>query len=115
MTELASPVLRRATNHDREKIIALVSEVLREYGLSPDPCRTDADLADIESHYHSRGGIFDVLETADGRGGSVGFIQSTGPPANCARCIFIHRFVARTWPAFARARIETGKEPVFLA
>jgi len=73
MTELASPLLRRATNQDREKISALVFEVLREYGLSPDPCRTDADLADIERHYHSRGGIFDVLETTDGAVvGSVG-------------------------------------------
>jgi len=73
MTELASPLLRRATNLDREKISALVFEVLREYGLSPDPCRTDADLADIASHYHGRGGIFDVLETTDGAVvGSVG-------------------------------------------
>ena len=73
MTELASPVLRRATNQDREKITGLVFEILREYGLSPDPCSTDVDLTDIENHYHARGGIFDVLETTDGTVvGSVG-------------------------------------------
>ncbi|MEO8428903.1 MAG: GNAT family N-acetyltransferase [Verrucomicrobiota bacterium] len=82
MTELASPLLRRATNQDREKISALVFEVLQEYGLSPDPCRTDADLADIERHYHIRGGIFDVLIAGDGQVvGSVGLY-----PVNDSTC-----------------------------
>ena len=40
---------------------SLVFSVLREYGLSPDPEGTDADLRDLEGHYAARGGSFDVL------------------------------------------------------
>jgi len=58
--------LRPATNADGPAIQRLVFAVLGEYGLSPDPAGTDADLRDIESYYQRRGGAFDVLERMDG-------------------------------------------------
>jgi putative acetyltransferase len=54
-------MIRPATNQDAADITQLVFDVLHDYGLKPDPETTDADLADIESHYHQRGGCFDVL------------------------------------------------------
>ena len=54
------PRLRQATNADSIAIQELIFSILNEYGLKPDPEGTDADLADIESHY--RGGWFIVLE-----------------------------------------------------
>lgn len=60
------PRLRPADNQDCENIALLVYEVLKEYGLKPDPDSTDADLRDIESSYFDRGGKFFVLETEDG-------------------------------------------------
>lgn len=59
------PKLRLADNKDSESIARLVFEVLREYGLKPDPASTDADLKDIESSYFQRGGTFLVLEEKD--------------------------------------------------
>jgi putative acetyltransferase len=44
----------------------LVSGVLKEYDLKPDPECTDIDIKDIESSYFNRGGTFLVLETEDG-------------------------------------------------
>jgi putative acetyltransferase len=66
-------VLRPATNVDREGVKNLVFDVLREFGLEPDPSATDADLDDIEGGYIQRGGMFEVVEQ-DGRllVGSVG-------------------------------------------
>jgi putative acetyltransferase len=59
--------LRPATNADSPAVRDLVFAALREYGLSPDPDGTDADLRDIESSYPRRGGAFDVLEASHGR------------------------------------------------
>jgi putative acetyltransferase len=56
--------LRPATNADAEAVRALVFGVLHEYRLKPSPADTDADLFDIESSYHRRGGRFDVLVIA---------------------------------------------------
>jgi putative acetyltransferase len=65
--------LRPATNADRQQVESLVFGVLQEYGLAPAPASTDKDLADLEFHYLSRGGIFDVMEDASGQIiGSVG-------------------------------------------
>lgn len=60
------PVLRRATAADSPAALALVTAVLAEYGLKADTCRTDADLADFESHYFARGGDFVVLTGGNG-------------------------------------------------
>lgn len=58
--------IRSATNADCENIKKLVFGVLREYGLKPEPGGTDTDLDDIEKEYFGRGGLFEVLEDADG-------------------------------------------------
>jgi len=66
------PRLRPATNADGDTVRALVFEVLREYGLPPDPEGTDADLSEIEQHY--RNGWFSVLEVDGQIIGSVGLL-----------------------------------------
>lgn len=58
--------VRSATNADCEKIQKLVFGVLREYDLKPEPEGTDADLNDIEKNYSGGGGLFEVLEDANG-------------------------------------------------
>ncbi len=62
----APPLLRPATNSDGPAAQALVSGVLAEYGLRPDPSGTDADLQDLAANYTSRGGDFAVLADAAG-------------------------------------------------
>ena len=66
MNKESWPRLRPADNKDCEVIAQLVSGVLNEYDLKPDPACTDADIKDIESSYFGRGGTFFVLETEDG-------------------------------------------------
>jgi putative acetyltransferase len=61
-----SYILRPATNDDRTAVEQVVFGVLAEYGLTPDPAGTDADLQDIEASYHGAGGSFDVLIDASG-------------------------------------------------
>jgi putative acetyltransferase len=55
-------IVRRASNHDRDRVIGLVFSVLSEFGLPYDPESRDADLNDIESNYIQPGGDFEVLE-----------------------------------------------------
>lgn len=59
--------VRSATNKDCESIQKLVFSVLREYGLTPEADGTDADISDIETNYINRGGLFEILEDADGK------------------------------------------------
>jgi putative acetyltransferase len=67
MPEIPSHILfRSATNDDRERIEKLVFGVLAEYELKPDPAATDSDLQDIEGMYLRRGGMFEIVEDADG-------------------------------------------------
>ena len=69
--------VRPATNRDGETVRALVFGVLAEYGLSPDPDGTDADLGDIEATYGARGGSFEVVEAANGQiVGTVGLYRT---------------------------------------
>lgn len=68
----STPRLRPATNTDGNAVRTLVFEVLREYGLSPDPEGTNADLPKIEEHY--RDGWFSVLEVNGQIIGSVGLL-----------------------------------------
>ena len=58
--------VRSASNEDCGRVQALVFGVLREYGLEPDLESTDRDIADIEAHYTNRGGIFELIEDAEG-------------------------------------------------
>jgi putative acetyltransferase len=63
----AELIVRSATNADRKRIEDLVFGVLAEYGLESDPEGTDSDLADIEGNYIANGGVFELIETRDGR------------------------------------------------
>lgn len=63
MTEIS---IRSASNDDCGNVQKLVFSILQEYGLTPDLAETDKDIADIEAHYIERGGLFELLETADG-------------------------------------------------
>jgi len=60
-------IIRPATNQDRERVVRLVSDVLTEHGLKLNLDETDADLANIEASYMHDGGVFEVLEDADGK------------------------------------------------
>lgn len=63
---------RRATSQDSEQIIYMVFSVLKEYGLQPDPGSTDIDLGNLDRHYFSQGGYFEVIEEAGKIVGSWG-------------------------------------------
>jgi GNAT superfamily N-acetyltransferase len=64
--------IRLATNRDGERILALVFEVLTEYGLRPDIESSESDLKDIEATYLKSGGVFEVVE--DGLGKLLGTV-----------------------------------------
>lgn len=64
---------RVATREDGPAVQALVFDILREYGLQPDPYGVDADLLAIDAHYFASGGWFAVLcEPSGGLVGTVG-------------------------------------------
>ena len=58
---------RAATHADTADIRRVVFSVLMEYGLETEPCGLDADLDDVEKTYIEPGGMFEVVETEDGR------------------------------------------------
>ncbi|HLF35282.1 MAG TPA: GNAT family N-acetyltransferase [Cyclobacteriaceae bacterium] len=58
--------IRQATNNDKEKIAALIKEVLAEFNLEYDELTSDEDLVDIEKSYTRNGGIFLILEAEGG-------------------------------------------------
>jgi putative acetyltransferase len=55
--------LRAAEDKDSEEIKAVVFDVLKEYGLAPDPGETDKDIDSIEQYYHNNHGFFGVIES----------------------------------------------------
>lgn len=81
--------IRAATNEDGEKITALVFDTLREYGLSPDPESTDADLKEIEESYFKTGGLFEVIEDNSGNlVGTVGLYPLDGETCELRKMYF---------------------------
>ena len=82
------PRLRPATNADGDTVRAPVFEVLREYGLPPDPEGTDADLSEIEQHY--RNGWFSVLEVDGQIIGSVGLLPQEETVMELCK-MYLHR------------------------
>lgn len=58
--------IRRARPEDAPACREVVYRVLAEYGLTPEPAGTDADLADLDAFYLSRGGNFDAAVGPDG-------------------------------------------------
>ena len=59
-------IIRAATNADCDRVIALVSRVLSEFGLPFDLESKDSDLKDLEESYLRSGGSFEVLEDRNG-------------------------------------------------
>jgi molybdate transport system substrate-binding protein len=59
--------LRRAGRADTGAARELVFGVLAEYGFTPEPAGTDADLMDLEAGFLADGGLFDVAVEPDGR------------------------------------------------
>ncbi|HEY0005704.1 MAG TPA: GNAT family N-acetyltransferase [Pyrinomonadaceae bacterium] len=57
---------RPATNDDLDRITKHISGILSEYGLNFEPEAKDADLKDIEGNYQERGGLFEIMEDAEG-------------------------------------------------
>jgi putative acetyltransferase len=90
MSDAGGMTLRPATNSDCGAVRDLVFHVLAEYGLSPDPETTDADLANIEASYQASGGLFDVItDDAGGIVGTVGLYPLDG--ATCElRKMYLH-------------------------
>jgi len=58
---------------DRQAAIALIGEVLQEYGLSCEPDATDQDAFDVETHYWQTGGAFWVVEHDQVLVGTAGY------------------------------------------
>jgi putative acetyltransferase len=82
---------RSATNEDRERVEQLVFGVLAEYGLKPDPGATDSDLQDIEGMYLRRGGMFEIVEAADGTLlGTVGLYPVNEQTCELRKMYFAH-------------------------
>ena len=70
------PQLRLATNADAPAVQELISGILHEYSLQPDPTNTDADLLDLENH--CREGWFNVLECGNTIIGTVALLPLEG-------------------------------------
>jgi N-acetylglutamate synthase-like GNAT family acetyltransferase len=66
MNDAPEIFIRSATNADCARVQNLVFGILREYDLPPDLDGTDRDIADIEAHYTRRGGVFEIIEDAEG-------------------------------------------------
>ena len=76
--------LRKATNADRPAVWALISSVLRSYGITPDEHTTDKDLVDIEASYWNSKGAFFVLLNGQEVIGTVALHHETD--ALCELC-----------------------------
>lgn len=124
--------LRSATNADAEAVRSVVFSALREHGLEPSPDDTDADLSDIERHYHARGGLFGVLvENGGGKiVGTVGlhpdepgtvelrkmYLRPEHRGLGCGRCLLEHALAEARRLGFRRVVLEsTSKLPKAVA
>jgi putative acetyltransferase len=58
--------IREATVADGDAIRAIVTAALAEFGFPVESDGADADLRDAPASYHSRGGVFRVIEDDDG-------------------------------------------------
>jgi putative acetyltransferase len=94
-------LIRPATNADAPAIRELVFGVLGEYGLLAEHQGVDSDLADIQSNYHSRGGLFDlVLEEA-----------ASAPESRAQYARPLHCDAAYEWESGARLIGTVGLYP----
>jgi len=67
--------IREAKQSDSESIKNVVFEVLKEYGLDPDPGTTDKDLDAIDKLYGENGGYFGVIEDLNKVVATVGIFK----------------------------------------
>ena len=58
---IVNATIRSATHADTDAVRDLVFGILPEFGFSPDPAGTDADLENLEVSYLARGGAFDLV------------------------------------------------------
>jgi putative acetyltransferase len=89
----STPYLRPAQPQDRDAIIALIDDVLSEYGDRLSPEVADRDLLDIDSYYAAAGGTFIVLEDMGRIRGTHAAIPVPQQPGVCV---------------FRRLYLETG-------
>lgn len=115
MSENTEIIIRSATNSDCERVQNLVFGVLREYDLEPDLQGTDRDIADIETHYIKRGGIFELIETANGELlGTCGLYPMTAETVELRKMYFSKKLRGRGFGKKTLARmIETAREMGF--
>jgi putative acetyltransferase len=111
MSENAKIVIRCGTNADCERVQNLVFGVLREYGLAPDLRGTDCDIADIETHYIARGGIFELIEDENGELlGTVGLYPMTDETVELRKMYFSKKLRGRGFGTKTLQRmIETAR------
>jgi putative acetyltransferase len=107
--------IRSATNADCERVQNLVFGVLQEYGLEPDLDGTDRDIADLEANYLNRGGIFDLIEDADGNLlGTVGLYPMSAKTVELRKMYFSKQLRGRgIGQKTLRRMIEISREKGF--
>ena len=112
--------VRAATSADCERVQNLVFGVLREYGLEPDLQGTDRDIADIETHYTKRGGIFELLENEDGELlGTVGLYPMNDETVELRKMYFSTKirgqgFGKKTLQRMIETARELGYQKIYL-
>lgn len=112
----ALPRIRPGRRDDGEALAALVRRSLEEYGLPPDPGGVDADLRDVEAHYVTGGGWFEVLEIDDRIVGCAGMHVMEAGVLELRKMYFEPSVRGRGWGAalldrfLARARREGWRE-----
>jgi putative acetyltransferase len=79
----STPYLRPAQPQDRDAIIALIDEVLSEYGDRLSPDGADRDLRDIDGYYVAAGGMFIVLEDTGRIRGTHAVLPAPQQPGVC--------------------------------
>jgi molybdate transport system substrate-binding protein len=84
--------VRRAVRADEGAIRALVFDILQhEYAIRPDPEAIDRDLFDLDAHYFSRGGMFDVAIDPAGALVACCGTYATNPAACELRKMYVRR------------------------
>jgi putative acetyltransferase len=106
MTSAQEITFRTATNADGERIREIVYGVLSEYGLTPEPDGTDADLNDVEKNYGDRGGVFEVLLDGEGKIlGTVGLFPIDDKTVELRKMYFAPELRGRGWGRKTMARM----------
>jgi putative acetyltransferase len=92
MQTVGDYTLRKATNADRPAIWALISSVLRSYGITTDEQTTDKDLVDIEANYWDRKGAFFLLLRGEEVIGTVALHHETDVVCEICRMYLVAQY-----------------------